>query len=211
MEKKLCLILYLLLALFIYSEEKVIDITMLDEYQLQPLQEGDELVSKKIGTKQGFELEFSVKDINGNRKILGKFMYFSGWITVCSNNVVYFSISNSKNNIIPSIYKYDVKKGKIQRIINALLFTSTEDGRYICYSEPWQIKKEYKHLVSYWYIFDTISGKSANIVNEKSLKNYEINGAPKFDKTSYSFLLEVGYDNVVVETLAFNPTSLNYE
>lgn len=211
MKKKACLILCLLSVIILFAEENnAIDINGLKMYSIQAIEKGEELCYERISTDHGFQLELVAKNVNGKTRVLGKFLYFSGWVASCSNNILYFSISNAKSDVIPGVYKYSGNNGKIERIIDAFLFNASEDGRYICYAEPWQVEIANNHPITYWYIYDTVKTKEIVIITEKFPNNHEVNGVPKFDKITNSFLLDVGYDDVVVNTLQFNPYDMKF-
>ena len=68
---------------------------------------------------------------------------------------------------------------------------------------------EENHIVEYWYIYDTKTRTNKNIINQKQKNNWDV-GIPLFDKRTESFVFEIGYDNVVMDTFSFNPYTMDF-
>ena len=113
-------------------------------------------------------------------------------------------------NLTSELFVYNPKKGIIKKVLNSLLFTVSNDGRFICYCEVYQITKKENHDVPYWYIYDTKTKKNKLIINNKQKYNWDI-GIPIFNEDTKSFILEIGYDDVVMDKLIFNPYKMEFK
>lgn len=200
-KKKIVFIAFFLWCSALFAEE--IDLVGKNNYELPVLKKGESVGYDRIGTTNGFRLDLYGMH-NNNKRVLGSFIYFSGFIQICSDNIVYFSVDNYKSNYYSAIYKYDAKTGNIIKILDGLTFAATNDGRYICYGEPWQIRKKENHEVKYWYIYDVVTKKQKVIINSKQENNWQID-LRAFDEKTNSFIFELGYDATVLKTISFNP------
>ena len=127
---------------------------------------------------------------------------------------IIFSIDNhflrkQKPDLTAELFVLDIKKGTINKVLDSLAFTVSNDGKYICYCEvPLKMKKE-NHEVKYWYIFDTKTKKSKTIIDKKQKNNWDV-FIPVFDEDTKSFIFNIGYDDVVMDKISFNPYVLKF-
>lgn len=213
MKKMILMFSILLLSCFLYSQDAV-DIGSLQTYKILPLQKNEKLQYEQIGTKNGFELEIYGINKNEEKRILGKIQNFSGYIDYCENGLLYFSVDNYQkwekdNKSYDIIFELNPKNGVLTKILEGMAFSVSTDGKYICYNEPWQIRKSEKHEVAYRYIYNTKKKSQKLIINEKPKNGYQISG-PDFDKDSKQFVFSLGYDADVFEYLYFNPYEMKW-
>ena len=201
-KRKLLLVSLFLTISLLFAEE--IDLVGKNNYELPVLKNGETIGYDKIGTTNGFRLDLYGTH-NNNKRVLGSFVYFSGWIQSCSDNILYFSLNNYKSSYYSAIYKYDANSGIIIKILDGLLFTASNDGRYICYCEPWQVSVKENHEESYWYIYDVVTQKQKVIINTKQENGWDVKGRPLFDEITKSFIIKLGYDDVEKKRISFNP------
>lgn len=211
--KKITILFSILFATMLLYSQEVLDIGGKQRTTIGALNNNEEFIFKKIGTTQGFELDLFAKSNDGNERCLGKISHYSNYGKLC-NNLFYFSISNyygRKENpdLFDELFVLDIKKGVIEKLLDSFAFTVSDDGKYICYHEVPQKKKMENHEVSYWYIYNTKTKKNNIIIDKQQKNNWQVN-VPSYDQETKSFVFTIGYDDVVVDSISFNPYEMNF-
>ena len=212
--KKILLLLQICFISFAMDAQEVLSIGGKEKIILQPVEKNEKIMYEKISTKKGFELHLFASN-EKSKKLICQIAYYSGYHKLCNDGNFYFSIDNhfiNKEfpNLTSELFVYNPKKGIIKKVLNSLLFTVSNDGRFICYCEVYQITKKENHDVPYWYIYDTKTKKNKLIINNKQKYNWDI-GVPIFNEDTKSFILEIGYDDVVMDKLIFNPYKMEFK
>jgi len=214
MKKNIFVLLQICLITFAINAQEILNIGGKDKVVVAPIAKNEELNFEKIGTKKGFELHlFALKD--NSKKLITKIAYYSGYNKLCNNGMFYFSIDNhfinkEYPNLTSELFVYNTKKGTINKVLNSLLFTVSNDGRYICYCEVYQVTKKENHVVPYWYIYDTKTKKNKLIISNKQKNNWDV-GIPVFDESINSFILDLHCDGDIMDKLIFNPYTMDFK
>lgn len=200
----------LFVGCMLYAQE-VIDIAGKQMVSIEPIKKYEQFIPKRVSSSQGFVLELTVKPKNGEERILGRIAHFTGYEKLCKDGKYYFSIDNyiSENGKPDELFVYNMKKGVIQKLIDAKVFAVSDDGKYICYCEPYQTEINKNHEVSFWYIYEVKTKKSKIIIDKKQKNNWDVY-PPVYDGSIKSFVFDIGYDGVVKENLVFNPSKLDF-
>ena len=213
MKKKILIVFFLLITVFV-NAQALINMGGKQSYKIDALKKEEEFVYKTKGTREGFVLSLYGKTKDGTERELGTIQSFSGYSCLCNNGLLYFSVDNyfleeTNPGIVDELFVLNPKKGIIEKVLDAQVFTVSDDGRYICYCEVYQKAIEENHVVDYWYIYDTKNKISKVIINQKQKNNWDV-GIPVFDKKTESFVFEIGYDDVVMDTISFNPYNMDF-
>lgn len=214
MKKLLLFCLTIFISSLLFAQE-VIDLGGIESIKIESVKKDEQFISAKIGTKEGFQLILSAKKTNGEERILAKIAHFSAYEKLCEDGKYYFSIDNhflrkQIPDLTAELFVLDIKKGTINKVLDSLAFTVSNDGKYICYCEvPQKMKKE-NHEVSYWYIFDTKKKKSKTIIDKKQKNNWDV-FISIYDEDTQSFIFNIGYDDVVMDKISFNPYTMDFK
>ena len=205
--KKFFTLIQLVIIATILNAQEILDIQGKQEVRIVPLKNNEEFIFKKVPTTERFELDLIGRTKSGKERFLGKIAHFTAYQKLCENDTFFFSIDNyfkKDENILDELFVLNIKEGKINKVLDAHAFDASNDGRYICYCEPWQISVKENHEVDYWYIYDVITEKQKVIINTKQENDWQIN-LRAFDEKTNSFIFELGYDATVLKTISFNP------
>ena len=213
MKKNGLFVLMLSVTCLLYSQN-AIDIGSLKEHKISPLNKDEKLICESNGTNNGFELNIYALNEYEQKRILGCIKNFSGYIEICDNDIVYFSVDNYSNwendgKSYDAIFELNAKKGKIIKLLDGMAFSASSDGLFICYEEPWQHTENESHEEAYRYIYNTKKKKQIIIIDKRMKNNYQVSG-PEFDKKTKQFIFSLGFDADVLDYQYFNPYEMKW-
>ena len=208
MKRNVIILCSLFMFVFLNSQE-LVDIGGKQTFTIGTMKKNETFFYTKKGTKEGFELDLIARADNGDERILAKIAHFSGYQKLCNNEHFYFSIDNhyhrkTNPDLVAELFVLDIKNGVIQKVLDSLAFSASDDGLFICYCEVNQQRVKEQHEILYWYLYNTKTKENKVIIDKKQKNNWDV-FPPIYDSNSRKFVFEIGYDTVVKEKLEIDP------